>query len=64
MGREFLTFLYDTYYSLGEVASRMIDFLNEQPLLAHGFDWTWGSVIFGTAVFAFLGYAVIVWLIP
>lgn len=59
---DILFFLRDMFYGLGEIGAGLIDFLNTQPIPAY--DWTWGSIIFGTAVFGFFTYAVIVWLIP
>lgn len=57
-----LRFLLDIFNSLQDVAGELLQFLTETPF--EGQPWTWGNVIFGTAVFAFLGYAVVRWIIP
>lgn len=55
-------FLLDVWSSLQEVAGEILAFLTEQPF--DGLSWTWGSVLFGTAVFAFFAWAVVRWIVP
>ena len=55
-------FLVDVFASLKEVGAQLLQFLNTQPI--NGESWTWGGIMFGTAFFAFLAYAIVRWLIP
>lgn len=59
---DIVSFALDIYQGLSDVAIELIKFLGTRPFA--GQDWTYGGILFGTAFFAFLAYAVVRWIVP
>lgn len=58
-----ILFLKNVFDGLQEVSADLISFLQTAPLAEWGYDWTWGGIMFGTALTAFLAFAIGSWFI-
>lgn len=57
-------FLFEIYDGLSSIGKQLLDFLQGQPFADFGVYWSWSSIMFGVSLFAFLGWAVVRWIIP